>query len=266
MADTFTPLLRLREQETGGNVDLWGGIKNTDQTQLIEDAIAGVIDVSVTAGDVTLSTVSGGTDQQRYMFIRATGTPGTPREIIVPATSKMYILINDSDSIVTMLVAAQTGVAVAVGDNQLLMVDTTVGDVVAIQTSSSSGVVTEAVVRGLAPITNQSFGSPTVPCLMHKQGNRVFLTVGAHAHNAINPANPWNLNLRFLFSPDNYPGVLKAVVAHVVIDTVLSEVICYHTGLSSGSSEVRFVNRDGTNVSGTIRVVNHPVTISWNVA
>jgi len=115
MTINYTALLGLAKPVEGTEENTWGAIVNDRITQLIEDAVSGIVTVSVLLGDVTLTSNTGQTDQARMAIIVATGTPGVARNIIAPSSSKIYQLINQSDSTVTLKGAATTGVAVPAG-------------------------------------------------------------------------------------------------------------------------------------------------------
>lgn len=118
----YTPLLGLLQPSTGTLSGQWGTAVNNQITQLIEDAIAGSATQSVTSGDWTLTDIDGATDTARYAALIATGTPGTTRYINAPEQSKVYVVINQSDSIVTLRggVTPTTGATVAAGSSAVI--------------------------------------------------------------------------------------------------------------------------------------------------
>lgn len=125
MADTYSQLLRIRLQQTGGNTNTWGALLNSSGLQLLEDAIAGTASITVASSDVTLSTQNGANDQARYAVLNLKGTPGAARNIIVPALSKLYVVVNGTGQTMTVKTAAGTGVEVANGTRQFLYCDGT---------------------------------------------------------------------------------------------------------------------------------------------
>lgn len=125
MADSFSTSLRLRLQQTGGNNNTWGSLLNTAALQLLEDAISGMTTVTIAGSDVTLSTANGANDQARYAILKLSGSPGATRSVIVPAVSKLYLVINGTANDQTVKVAGQTGVTVSAGASQLLYCDGT---------------------------------------------------------------------------------------------------------------------------------------------
>ncbi len=109
MPSTFDPLLRLELQATGENATTWG-VKTNNNLDLIATAIAGVAIVSVSAGDVTLSTANAATDQARAGILLVQGTLTADANIIVPAASKIYaVLRNTTGSFNVIVKNAGTG-------------------------------------------------------------------------------------------------------------------------------------------------------------
>jgi hypothetical protein len=102
MADTFSSNLRFRKPEVGVNDGVWAPLLNEDLVDLVDDAIAGAISVSVTSGNATLTINNGEDDQARRMFVYVTGTQSvTTRTVTLQDTSKLYVLVNDSAQRVT---------------------------------------------------------------------------------------------------------------------------------------------------------------------
>jgi hypothetical protein len=134
MADTFTSLLRLVLQETGGNQNIWGGINNASAIDLLEDAIAARVSIDVTPATNPrfLSTDNGADDEARNAIIALTGLPGEDKQIIVPSTSKLYIVSNETAFVMTIKTVANAGVAVRAGTRVAVMVDEVADDVFSI--------------------------------------------------------------------------------------------------------------------------------------
>ena len=148
MATNYTSLLGFALPTTGELAGTWGQVVNDSITQLVEDSVAGTASVSVTSGDVTLTTTgSGAANQARCAIIIATGTPGTARNIIAPSSSKAYIVINQSDSNVTFKGTATTGHVLKPGEANLLawngsdFIDIEQGDVAGPSSATDNAVV-----------------------------------------------------------------------------------------------------------------------------
>lgn len=153
MADTFTTLLRLVLQETGGNENVWGDILNASLIRLLDDAIAGREDIDVTLSDQTLVGANGADDPARAAILIVGGIPGVERDVIVPSTSKIYVVSNETSPgfDVTIKTALGSGTVVTPGTRVTLYVDGTLDDVV----STNPAQATETV-AGIAEIADQA--------------------------------------------------------------------------------------------------------------
>jgi len=122
MSTSYTSLLGLALPVTGSLSGVWGDTINDSITQLVEDAVAGVATEDVSGGNWTLTaTGSGASNQARMAILVATGTPGTARNIIAPGSSKAYIVVNNSDSAVTIKASATTGVTIPAGNKTFVV-------------------------------------------------------------------------------------------------------------------------------------------------
>jgi hypothetical protein len=116
MTTAYTTLLGLALPVTGELAGTWGDTVNNSITQLTDDSIAGVATQSVAGGDWTLTTTGGGaSNQARMAILIPTGSPGVSRNIIAPSKSKVYAVINQSDSDVVLKGAATSGVLIPTG-------------------------------------------------------------------------------------------------------------------------------------------------------
>jgi hypothetical protein len=120
MASTYSPLLKIELIGTGEQSGTWGVTTNTNLGTLIEQSIAGTSTVDVTSGNITLTSNNGASDQARCMILNVTGTPGTPRNVIAPSSSKVYVVFNASNAAVTVKGSATTGITIAAGGNAIL--------------------------------------------------------------------------------------------------------------------------------------------------
>ena len=116
MTTAYTTLLGLALPVTGELSGTWGDTVNNSITQLTDDSIAGVATQSVAGADWTLTTTGGGaSNQARMAILIPTGSPGVSRNIIAPSKSKVYAVINQSDSDVVLKGAATSGVLIPTG-------------------------------------------------------------------------------------------------------------------------------------------------------
>jgi hypothetical protein len=89
MADSFSPLLNLRLQQTGGNSNTWGDLLNTDALIPLETAIAGRGPYTITGGTLDLSAAP--IVPQLLIF---GGTLTADQTVILPNLPKRMILNN----------------------------------------------------------------------------------------------------------------------------------------------------------------------------
>ena len=127
MASTYSPILRIELIGTGEQSGTWGSTTNVNLGTLIEQAIAGTTTIDVSAGNVTLTNFNGSSDQARCAAIRVIGIPGTSRNIVAPAVSKIYVIANGSDAAVVIKTSTSTGLTIPAGEVFLAYYDPTVG-------------------------------------------------------------------------------------------------------------------------------------------
>jgi hypothetical protein len=96
MPTTYSPSLRLALLGNGENAGTWGQLTNTNLGTLLEQSITGVTTVSLSAGNVTLTSFNGVSDQSRNAVIVVTGTQVTTNNVIIPNASKTYLVNNTS--------------------------------------------------------------------------------------------------------------------------------------------------------------------------
>jgi hypothetical protein len=120
MASTYSAI-KIELIGTGDQSGTWGDTTNSNLGTAIEQAIVGKADVTISSASVTLTlTDSNALQDARALFLNLTGTPGSAATLNVPAIEKNYIVKNGTNEIVTIKVAAQTGVAIPVGKTVLV--------------------------------------------------------------------------------------------------------------------------------------------------
>ena len=163
MASTYSPNLRIELIGNGEQSNTWGTTTNTNLGTLIEQAISGLVSVDVTAGNVTLTTLNGASDQSRQMIIVATGTPGVTRTITAPAVNKVYIVYNNSNATLSFIASGGTGVSLSVGARKLVYCDGTnfveAINSVAITSGSIDGVAIGATTASTGAFTTLEYTS-----------------------------------------------------------------------------------------------------------
>jgi|TARA_R110000822_G_scaffold186283_2_gene325369 hypothetical protein len=114
MASTYTGNLRLEKQAAGENDTTWGAKVNT-VLEMLEDSIAGMVTISTTGGNTTLSVANSATDQARMAVIKVTGTLSSNAILLIPAVTKKYTIWNATSGSYTLSVKVSGGTAVTIG-------------------------------------------------------------------------------------------------------------------------------------------------------
>jgi uncharacterized alkaline shock family protein YloU len=94
MASTYTTRLRFEKQGDGENPNSWGDILNQNVIDLIDEAVAGYVVVSVSSVPVTLSENNGSVDQSRNASLEFAGVLTANVTITIPSHEKTYFLRN----------------------------------------------------------------------------------------------------------------------------------------------------------------------------
>lgn len=125
MASTASDLLKLELQATGENSGTWGTKSNTVWSRL-EESVAGMISITLAGTNYTLddtqySENTGTTSESHMAIIKATGTPGATRQIIVPLRTKLYVIWNATTAS-DLTVGGATGDTVTITNGNLAWV------------------------------------------------------------------------------------------------------------------------------------------------
>lgn len=122
----YSGRLRLALQALDENEDTWGTVLNSGVFQLLDDSIAGMTDVALAAGNVTLTANDGANDTSRYMILNCSGTLTANRSVIVPegtdgggaaavvSRSKLYLVANNTSGSFTLTVTTASGSGVVI--------------------------------------------------------------------------------------------------------------------------------------------------------
>lgn len=151
----FSPLLGLALPTTGDLSGTWGNVVNAAITDLIDSAIAGTTEITVDT-DVTLSTTNGAANEAREAILLCTGARTGVKTITAPASSKAYIIINNTTGgyAVTLVGAGPTaGVSIGAGYKALVAWDGS--DFVKV---NSAPINLTSDVTGVLPVANGGTG------------------------------------------------------------------------------------------------------------
>ena len=127
MASTFSPLLRAELIATGEQSGTWGTTTNSNLQTVLEAAIAGTSSIAIAGASTTLTTANNAADQARNAILSFSGVLGAASVVIVPSSSKLYLVYNGTSGAYTLTVKTSggTGVAVPQGSYQWVYCDGT---------------------------------------------------------------------------------------------------------------------------------------------
>jgi hypothetical protein len=208
MPSTYTSNLKLTLPATGENDGTWGNLVNTGITALLDQSVAGTASLTAMTNDnYTLTNSNGnlGSNEARYMalLVPSTLTLTAARNIIVPTSSKSYIVRNLSTGgfAVTVKTSGGAGISVPNGKTMILYCNGT--DVIDGTThftaitlgaalpvlSGGTGVTTStgtgAVVLSTSPtLVTPALGTPTALVGTNITGTASGLTAGNVTTNA----------------------------------------------------------------------------------
>ena len=114
MPSTYSTSLRLELIGSGEQSGTWGNTTNNNLGTLIEQSIAGVVNISVSTADIILTNYNGVTDQARQAVLNVIGTTSATRNIIAPLVSKTYIIKNATTGGFDIVIKATSGTGVTI--------------------------------------------------------------------------------------------------------------------------------------------------------
>lgn len=119
MPSSYTPSLRLEQQFTGENINIWGVLLNAVIARL-DSSVAALRTIALT-GNYTLTTANGTDDEARNAIIKTTG--GGPFTVTIPSVSKTYYWFNACTAVVTVTTGGGSTVDVGVGETCVILCD-----------------------------------------------------------------------------------------------------------------------------------------------
>jgi hypothetical protein len=125
MPSTYSPTLRLELIGSGEQDGTWGLTTNTNLGTLIEQAITGLVTITMADANYTLTAFNGLPDESRNAVLVLAGSNTATRQLIAPAVEKTYIIRNTTGAGVTVKTSAGTGVTIPTGSTQTVYCDGT---------------------------------------------------------------------------------------------------------------------------------------------
>jgi hypothetical protein len=148
MPSTYSTKYRLELPAYGEKINLWGPIVNSNVGTLLEQAIDGYLSIVMLDANLTLSTANAAEDQARYKMLRFTGILSATREVIIPSTSRAYMMWNSTSQSLTYKTVGGVGVTFPAGSRAWVFCDGT--DTFELGTYAR---ITGGSISGLASIT-----------------------------------------------------------------------------------------------------------------
>ena len=170
MTINYTTLLALAEPVTGTQPGVWGDDVNRGITDYLDIAIAGTNTISTdtdvtltkTQGDNAGSNISATTAQYMQLFFNGART--AIRNIVAPATSKIYVVNNSTTGGFAVIVKTGVSVGVSIANGEKAVIAFNGSDYVKVSSSLISGLT------GILPVANGGTGASTLTGLVYGNG------------------------------------------------------------------------------------------------
>ena len=122
MASTFSPSLRVELIGDGDQSGIWGQTTNTNLGTLIEQAIAGVVTITMVDANYTMTNFNGVSDEARNQVLVLTGTNTAQRNLIAPLVEKTYTVKNSTTGGYAVQIIGSSGLGVVVPNGTTALV------------------------------------------------------------------------------------------------------------------------------------------------
>ena len=167
MPSTFSPNLRIELIANGDQAGSWGSTTNTNLGTLVEDAISGYEEVSVTSASQALTYADGAADQSRNAMIELTTTTGANFAVYAPPSPKEYTIYNASaytatiynSTVIGNTTAAGAGIAIPAGKKMVVFSDGT--DFYTIYAATAGSAATADALTSTLAVANGGTGATT---------------------------------------------------------------------------------------------------------
>lgn len=268
MASTPSERLSLRLIGTGDFADTWGAELNSDTLALIDEAVSGVEEISLT-GNITLSTTLYQTNQARNRVLRFTdGGLASAPTISLPATERWYVIQNatggtyaltfsNGSSSVSVAANIDTAIIWQTGST-LYGIDLAKGTDVATIAPEISNNNLQTVAGQISPTNNLG----TVASI----ASDVTTTANASANIA---------TVAGQISPTNNLGTVAGIASDVSgVNAIASDVTAVNTdplktsigNVSSNASNINAVNNNSSNINSVASVTSEVTTVAGQIS
>jgi microcystin-dependent protein len=121
MASSYSTSLKIQLMANGEDSNTWGTITNTNWN-LIEQAVTGVQNITMSNSDYTLSNLNGVSDEARNMVLVVGGTNSDIRQIIAPLVNKFYVISNQTTGGYAITIGGSSGSLITVPNSTTVQV------------------------------------------------------------------------------------------------------------------------------------------------
>lgn len=119
---TYSTSLKLTLLADGEQAGTWGQTQNTNLGTLLEQAITGVVGITMTDANYTMSNLNGVSDEARNAVLMVTGTNNAVRDVIAPLVEKLYTVYNGTTGGYAIRIKAASGSAVTIPNGMTTLV------------------------------------------------------------------------------------------------------------------------------------------------
>jgi len=121
MASTYSTSLKIQLMGNGEDSGTWGSITNTNWN-LIEQAVAGVQNITMANSNYTLTDLNGVSDEARNMVLVVAGTNSAVYQIVAPLSPKFYVVSNNTTGGYAITIGGSSGSIVTVPNGTTVQV------------------------------------------------------------------------------------------------------------------------------------------------
>ena len=269
MASTYTTRLRFEKQGDGENPNSWGEILNQNVIDLIDEAVAGYVVVSVSGSPISLSENNGAVDQSRNASLEFAGTLTADVTITIPSHEKTYFLRNVATGSFAVKMKTASGSVYSVPSSQNVFVACNGTDIYQVDfpTSVSSFTANQITVVSAVSGTNATFanGSFTTNVVTPRVSAATSLAIATSGVDRINIDA--NGNVGFGTSvPVKQLEITKSARAHVVSLTDVSTSIAIDFNTAQNFAIQLVGNRTFENPSNCAAGQTGSIFIQQNVS
>ena len=251
MPSTFSPNLRIELIGAGEQAGTWGTTTNTNLGTLIEDAISGVAEVTISSTAQALTALNGVADQARNATLKL-NSASAAFAVYAPPEPKQYTVFNNTSYTATIYnstslgdtTAAGVGIAIPAGKTTGVWSD---GTNFYVQTSLVLGNVTGTAenVTGTVAVANGGTGATTLTGVAIGNGTSAFTA----------KTNP---DGAFVGTTDTQTLTNKTLISPVINDGYTEEVFTITDGLT-----VNLNPNNGSIQTWTLGANRTPGQASW---